>query len=446
MRCATAKRAAVNSLPRFLFPNGTQGGKPTDFGVNNLPYGVFRPAEAVAATARPRVGVALGDRIIDLKALAEFGLLPQTCGLSSSTLNAFMGAGPEAWKEVRHELQNVLLSDENPKNLSSHGAGVLEQAVHAQTDVEMLLPASIGDYTDCYASREHATNVGAMFRDKNNALLPNWLHIPVAYHGRASSVVVSGTDIRRPRGQTVAKGQDAGPPIFGPSKLLDFELEVGCFVGPGNNLGDSISLDKAEDHMFGLVLLNDWSARDIQKWEYVPLGPFLGKNFGTTISPWVVPMAALEPFRVPTPVQDPEPLPYLQQAPGSCLGVDVRLEVALQTSEMDGPETIVRSNLKYMYWAMAQQLTHHSVNGCNLNPGDLIGTGTISGPTEESFGSLLELCWAGSKEVKLKGGAVVRKFLQDGDKVIMRGACEAPDGSRVGFGECSGVIVPALST
>jgi fumarylacetoacetase len=339
-----------------------------------------------------------------------------------------------------------LLSDENPKNLSSYGAGVLELAVHAQADVEMLLPASIGDYTDCYASREHATNVGAMFRDKNNALLPNWLHIPVAYHGRASSVVVSGTDIRRPRGQTVAKGQDAGPPSFGPSKLLDFELEVGCFVGPGNDLGDSISLDKAEDHMFGLVLLNDWSARDIQKWEYVPLGPFLGKNFGTTISPWVVPMAALEPFRVPTPVQDPQPLPYLQQAPGSCLGVDVRLEVALQTSEMDGPETIVRSNLKYMYWAMAQQLTHHSVNGCNLNPGDLIGTGTISGPTEESFGSLLELCWAGSKEVKLKGGAVVRKFLQDGDKVIMRGACEAPDGSRVGFGECSGVIVPALST
>jgi fumarylacetoacetase len=441
MRSAHARRAAVSTLPRFLFPNGAPQGKVTDFGVNNLPYGVFRPSGAKDA----RVGVALGDRVLDLKALVDFGLLPQTCGLSDTTLNGFMGAGPQAWKEVRHELQNVLLADQNPNNLASRGPDVLEQAVHAQADVKMLLPASIGDYTDCYASREHATNVGAMFRDKDNALLPNWLHIPVAYHGRASSVVVSGTEIRRPRGQTVAKGQDAGPPSFGPSKLLDFELEVGCFVGSGTELGDSIPLEKAEDHMFGLVLLNDWSARDIQKWEYVPLGPFLAKNFGTTISPWVVPMAALEPFRVATPVQDPEPLPYLRQTPGSRLGVDVQLEVAIQTAEMDAPETIVRSNLKYMYWAMAQQLTHHSVNGCNLRPGDLIGTGTISGPVEESFGSMLELCWAGTKEIKLNGGAIVRKFLQDGDKVVMRGVCQAPDGSRVGFGECSGVIVPALS-
>lgn len=320
---------------------------------------------------------------------------------------------------------------------------MLADALHARADVDLLMPADIGDYTDFYASREHATNVGMMFRGKDNALMPNWLHIPVGYHGRASSVVVSGTELHRPHGQMVAKGQEQGPPTFGPSKLLDIELEMGCLVGPGNKLGEPIPLGKAEEHIFGLVLLNDWSARDIQKWEYVPLGPFLGKNFGTTISPWVVPLAALEPFRTPTPAQeDPSPLPYLKQKPGSKQGFDISLEVGLQTREMAEPETIVKSNMKYMYWSLAQQLTHHTANGCNMRPGDLFGTGTISGPTEDSFGSMLELTWAGSKEIKLQGGKIIRKFLQDGDKVVLRGVCEAPDGTRVGFGECAGTILP----
>lgn len=439
MRLSAARR----SLPRFLFPEGCPGGAAGDFSLNNLPYGIFKPQGAAEAEAR--VGVALGDRVLDLRALAARGLLPNSCGLSERTLNAFMGSGSEAWKEVRHELQQVLLSDDHPKNLNSLGDDALKELLHKQDAVEMLLPASIGDYTDFYASREHATNVGKMFRPNAEPLLPNWLHIPVGYHGRASSVVVSGTGIRRPRGQTVAKGQDQGPPSFGASKLMDIELEVGCFVGPGNALGEPIPLEKAEEHIFGLVLLNDWSSRDIQKWEYVPLGPFLGKNFGTTISPWVVPLEALKPFRVQTPAQnDPEPLPYIKQTPTSKLGFDVQLEVALQTSEMSAPETIIRSNLKYMYWALAQQLTHHAVNGCNMRPGDLLGTGTISGPTEESFGSLLELTWAGSKEIHLQNGQVIRKFLQDGDKVVMRGFCQNPDGDRIGFGECSGIILPPV--
>lgn len=435
--------AVRRTLPRFLFPNGLSGGKPNDFPISNLPYGVFKSRSTAGSV--PRLGVALGDKVLDLRALAERGLLPQGCGLSASTLNAFIASGPEMWREVRHELQHVLLSDDNPKSLGSKDADVLAEVVHEQGGVDMLMPAEVGDYTDFYASREHATNVGAMFRDPENALLPNWLHMPVGYHGRASSVVVSGTGIRRPCGQTVPKGQDKGPPIFGPSKLLDIELEVGCLVGPGNRLGEPIPFEKAEEHMFGLVLLNDWSARDIQKWEYVPLGPFLAKNFGTTISPWVVPLAALEPFRTATPEQnDPMPLPYIRQPPGSKSGFDVQLEVDLQTKEMQAGETICRSNLKYMYWSLAQQLTHHTVNGCLIRAGDLLGTGTISGPTEDSYGSLLELTWAGKNEVKLQDGKVVRKFLQDGDTVTLRGFCEGPDGSRIGFGECTGTILPAF--
>lgn len=436
MRASAARRM----LPRFIFPDGPPRGRPTDFPITNLPYGVFKPR-----AAQPRLGVALGDKVLDLCALAERSLLPQNCGLDGQTLNAFMGSGPENWHEVRHQLQDVLLSDSHPKSLKHVGADVLEAVVHEQAEVELCLPADIGDYTDFYASREHATNVGVMFRGKDNALMPNWLHLPVGYHGRASSVVVSGTGIRRPCGQMVEKGQEQGPPSFGPSRLVDIELEVGCFVGPGNQLGEPISLANAEDHIFGLVLLNDWSARDLQKWEYVPLGPFLGKNFGTTISPWVVPLAALEPFRVPTPTQDPVPLPYLRQEPGARQGFDIALEVGLQAPEMVEPEVVSRSNLKYMYWSLAQQLTHHTVNGCNMRPGDLLGTGTISGPTEDSYGSLLELTWGGSKEIKLQGGTVVRKFLNDGDRVVIRGACVAPDGTRVGFGACSGEILPARS-
>jgi len=412
----------------------------TDFPLSNLPYGVFKPKNGEA-----RIGVALGDKVIDLRALSKDGLLPQ-CGLDEATLNTFMGSGSQTWREVREELQKVLLSDESSKNIGTvKGGTLLQSAVFEQKDVEMLLPAHIGDYTDFYASREHATNVGTMFRSKDNPLLPNWLHIPVGYHGRASSVVASGTPLRRPRGQMVAKDTPDGPPTFGPSKLLDIELEMGAFVGKGNALGEPITLDNADEHIFGLVLLNDWSARDIQKWEYVPLGPFLGKNFGSTISPWVVPLDALKNARVETPAQDaPKPLPYLQQGPGAKHGFDIELEVLLQTAEMDAPESVINSNIKYMYWSLAQQLTHHTVNGCPMRPGDLLGTGTISGPTENSFGSFLETTWGGQKEMSLKGGAIKRKFLQDGDRVIMRGVCRGPDGERIGFGDCDGVILPAI--
>mmetsp|Transcript_113198 Transcript_113198/g.330855 ORF Transcript_113198/g.330855 Transcript_113198/m.330855 type:complete len:436 (+) Transcript_113198:59-1366(+) len=434
MRSSTVRRA----LPRFLFPDGVPAGAAADFQLNNLPYGVFKPNGGDA-----RVGVALGDKVLDLRALVARGLLPQNCGLSESTLNSFMASGSQAWHEVRHELQQTLLSDDSQKNLSSRN-DVLQEAVHSQDAVEMLLPADIGDYTDFYASREHATNVGKMFRPHMAPLLPNWLHLPVGYHGRASSVVVSGTGIRRPRGQNIPKGQDGPPPSFGPEKLLDIELEMACFLGPGNAMGDPIPLEKAEDHIFGVVLMNDWSARGIQKWEMVPLGPFLGKNFGTTISPWVVPLAALEPFRTATPPQDnPEPLPYLKQSAGSKQAFDIKLEVDMQTQEMSAPETIIRSNLKYMYWSLAQQLAHHTINGCSMRPGDLLGTGTISGTDEGSYGSLLELIWAGEKEIKLDGGKVVRKFLEDGDKIVIRGSCENSDGTRLGFGECAGVILPA---
>merc|ERR1712232_465967 len=317
-------------------------------------------------------------------------------------------------------------------------------AVHSQDSVQMVLPAHIGDYTDFYASREHATNLGKMFRPHLPPLLPNWLHIPVGYHGRASSVVVSGTDFRRPNGQILPQGQDGPPPMYGPENRLDIELEMGVFVGPGNALGEPISLDKAEENIFGMVLLNDWSAGGIQKWEMVPLGPFLGKNFCTTISPWVVPLEALAPFRTETPSQvEPELLPYIKQAPGSKQAFDIKLEVEMQTSDMSGPETIIRSNLKHMYYSFAQQLAHHTINGCPMRPGDLLGTGTISGKEEGSYGSLLELIWAGEKEVKLKNGEITRKFLKDGDRINLKGVCENADGLRLGFGECTGKVLPA---
>mmetsp|Transcript_107501 Transcript_107501/g.335152 ORF Transcript_107501/g.335152 Transcript_107501/m.335152 type:complete len:436 (-) Transcript_107501:337-1644(-) len=433
MRASTIRRA----LPKFLFPNGAPAGAAADFQLNNLPYGVFRPKGGDA-----RIGVAVGDKVLDLRAASAKGLLPSGCGLSESTLNAFMGSGSQAWQEVRHELQEVLLKDDHAGNLS--GRGAVEEAIHEQSAVEMLLPAQIGDYTDFFASREHAENCGRMFRPGAEPLQPNWLHLPVGYHGRASTIVVSGTDVRRPRGQIVANDRPTEP-SFGPEPRLDIELEMGCFVGPANRLGEPIKLQDAEEHLFGVVLLNDWSGRGIQRWEYVPLGPFLGKSFASTISPWVVPLAALEPFRTATPSQEePTPLPYLRQAPGSKQGIDIQLEVDLQTQEMAAPETIIRSNLKYMYWSLAQQLTHHTVNGCRMNPGDMFGTGTISGPEPGMLGSLLELSWSGKNDILLEGGRVKRKFLQDGDTVIMRAFCEAPDGSRVGFGECSGTILPAL--
>ncbi len=406
----------------------------SDFSIHNLPYGVFRPSPG----APPRVGVAIGDFVLDCSVLVEAGLLvveevQAAQPFRKPSLNAFMSLGRPVWQAVRQQLQELLaaetatLRDNEP---------VREAALHRLDQVEMLLPATIGDYTDFYSSREHATNVGTMFRGKDNALQPNWLHLPVGYHGRASSVVVSGIDIRRPCGQT-KPGDD--PPQYGPSRLLDIELEMGFFVGPGNRLGEPIPVADAEEHIFGLVLVNDWSARDIQKWEYVPLGPFLGKNFATTVSPWVVTLEALAPFRVPGPTQEPAPLPYLQHPhPGA---FDIQLEVGLQTPEMDAPHPICRSNFKHLYWSMAQQLAHHTVSGCNMRSGDLLASGTISGPTEDSYGSLLELTWRGSKPIVLPTGET-RTFLQDGDTVVMKGYAQG-DGYRVGFGEARGRILPA---
>ena len=406
------------------------------FPIQNLPYGVFRPG----ADAAPRVGIAIGDQIVDLAALAEEGRFNHDALSASShpfradTLNPFMALGRPVWRAARARVHHLLKSDTATLR---DDPDLRSRVVHAQDDVTMLLPVEVGDYTDFYSSREHATNIGTMFRGPENALKPNWLHLPVGYHGRASSVVVSGTPIHRPCGQR--KPDENAPPTYGPSQLLDFELEMGFFVGTGNALGTPIQAKDAESHIFGLSLVNDWSARDIQKWEYVPLGPFLGKSFATTVSPWVVPLDALESFRTDGPEQDPEPLPYLQ--PNDRANFDIELEVQLQTPEMDAPHTICQTNFNYMYWSMRQQLAHHTVNGCNTRPGDLMASGTISGPTEDSYGSMLELAWRGTKPVQLPDGSE-RSFLQDGDRVIMRGWAQG-DGFRIGLGATEGVVHPA---
>jgi fumarylacetoacetase len=401
----------------------------SDFPIQNLPYGIFSTKE----NPTPRVGTRLGDFVVDLAFLDEQNLFDQQYGFfADASLNRFMSAGRETWGKIRQRLTKLL---------SAGGDTVWEEAMRVRAlipveNVHMHLPVVIGDYTDFYASREHATNVGSMFRGKENALMPNWLHLPVGYHGRASSVVVSSTDVIRPRGQV--KPKDA-PPEFIPTRQLDFELEMGFFVGKGNTLGEPISIENAREHIFGMVLLNDWSARDIQAWEYQPLGPFLAKNFATSISPWVVTMDALEPFRVRGPKQDPAPLPYLKS--DSANGIDIALEVTLQSARMDSPQTISRSNMKHLYWGMAQMLAHHTVTGCNMQTGDLCGTGTISGPTEDSYGSMLELTWRGEKPIRLSNGET-RTFLQDGDIVTMTGYCQG-NGYRVGFGEVAGKILPA---
>jgi fumarylacetoacetase len=402
------------------------------FSIHNLPYGVFRPREGGPA----RVGVAIGDWVLDLAAVDEAGLLdsPRLAGrayFDRPALNAFMAAGRETWREARATIQQLLAAETAVLRDDAELGG---RVLRPMTAVEMLLPADVGDYTDFYSSREHATNVGIMFRGRDNALMPNWLHLPVAYHGRASSIVASGTPVRRPSGQT--KADAAAAPAFGPSRLLDFELEMGFFVGPGNELGRPVSVAQAADHIFGLVLVNDWSARDIQKWEYQPLGPFLAKNFATTISPWVVTLEALEPFRCPGPVQEPQPLPYLQS--DGPWAYDIHLEVGLQTAQMTGPQVISRSNFRHLYWNMRQQLAHHTVTGCNLRPGDLLASGTISGPTPDSWGSLLELAWRGERPLTLESGEK-RTFLQDGDTVVLTGWCQG-EGYRVGFGEARGII------
>jgi fumarylacetoacetase len=404
------------------------------FPIQNLPYGVFQRG----ARGNPRIGVAIGNHILDLGILEEKGLLAgpelRRGVFSWPTLNVFLSLGCPAWQEARSIISRLLRADEPTLR---DDVSLREHALVPMAEVEMLLPVDIGDYTDFYSSREHATNVGTMLRGPDNALMPNWLHLPVAYHGRASSVVISGTKVHRPKGQ--AKPADAPAPIFGPSRSLDFELEMGVFTGSGNDLGRPIPVAEAADHIFGLALVNDWSARDIQAWEYVPLGPFLAKNFATSISPWVVPLEALEPFRTAGPKQDPMPLPYLRSI--GDWGLDIHLEVYLHGDQMDRPHRVCASNSKYLYWNICQQLAHHTVNGCNLRPGDLLATGTISGPTPDSFGSMLELAWRGTKPIPLPNGET-RTFLQDGDRVTMTGWCQG-DGYRVGFGEVTGQILPA---
>jgi len=403
------------------------------FPIQNLPFGIF----STTADPRPRAGVAIGELVLDLAALEEAGLLTVAPAGSRvfdrDTLNAFIALGRPLWTHARSRVGELLSEDHADLR---DNAGLRARALVPMREARMHLPVAIGGYTDFYSSKEHATNVGSMFRDPKNALLPNWRHLPVAYNGRASSVVVSGTPIRRPRGQL--KMPDAEEPIFGPTRKLDFELETAFIVGEGNALGEPIAVDDAERHIFGLVLMNDWSARDIQQWEYVPLGPFNAKTFATSVSPWIVTLDALAPFRVAGPVQDPHPLPYLVQTGAG--GLDLQLEVALASSG-GTRATISRTNARHLYWSMAQQLAHHTVSGCNTRVGDLMGSGTISGSTPDSFGSLLELAWNGTRPLALRGGAM-RSFLEDGDEVIMTGWCQG-DGYRVGFGEVRGEILPS---
>ncbi len=404
----------------------------SDFPIQNLPFGVFKTSSLTA-----RVGVRIGEHVLDLKTLHVLGYLDNLAfdatDFDTDALNHLMAKGKQATRELRNRISYLLdaANDELQKN--THHA---EQVLIPNKSVIMLMPVKIGDYTDFYSSREHATNVGTMFRDPNNALLPNWLWIPVGYHGRASSVILSGQNIHRPKGQI--KPDPEKDPIYAPCRNLDFELETAFITYDGKPLGDSISPNEAEDFIFGMVLFNDWSARDIQTWEYVPLGPFLSKNFASSISAWVVTLDALQAHKVAGPEQHPEVLSYLEFEGEK--SYDINLEVLIQPE--NGTENLIcESNFKYMYWNMAQQLAHHTVNGCNVRCGDLMGSGTISGPTPNSYGSMLELAWKGTKPLQMNDGTE-RKFIQDNDTVIMRGHCES-NGVRIGFGEVAAKILPA---
>ena len=393
----------------------------SDFPLENLPFGVFR------AGRQTHIGVAIGDRILDLAACFTDGLLQEEA-VTHATLNELASRGRDATRALRERVTE-LLADGAPER---HRAA---RNLVPRREAEMLLPFSIRDYTDFYASIHHATNVGSMFRP-DNPLLPNYKYVPIGYHGRASSIVVSGTSFVRPSGQT--RDDATQPPAFGPSKRIDYEMEIGAFIGKGNRLGEPVSADMAEEHIFGLCIVNDWSARDIQTWEYQPLGPFLAKSFATSVSPWVVTLDALEPFRVPAFPRaegDPEPLPYLQPAG---MGIDLNVEVAIRSAKMDKPQRVSRGNFRDMYWTLAQLVAHHTSNGCNLSSGDLLASGTVSGETKESRGSLLELAWRGTEPLELPSGET-RTFLEDGDEVVMRAWCEK-DGLRVGFGECRGTV------
>ena len=412
------------------------------FPIQNLPFGVYRRR---GSGERPRVGVAIGDRVLDVIACrraAFFSAAAEVC--DGPNLNRLLAAGRETWTALRFELSRIL-QDGSPRARDMRERE--RDFLLPMSEAELLLPAEIGDYTDFYASVHHATNVGRMFRP-DDPLLPNYKHVPIGYHGRASSIVASGMPVRRPNGQTKAPTAEA--PSFGPSRMLDYELEVGALIGPGNRLGDPIGIADAEDHLFGVVLVNDWSARDIQGWEYQPLGPFLAKNFATSISPWVVTLDALTPYRVPAaprPEGDPAPLPYLADAGNLARGgIDLTLEVWLRTAaaRARGEEgtLLSRGNFAGMYWTLGQMLAHHASNGCNLRPGDLIASGTVSGPERESRGCLLELTSRGAEPLSLPGGET-RKFLEDGDEVILRGYCGGHGAVRIGLGECRGLVEPA---
>ncbi|WP_299322809.1 fumarylacetoacetase [uncultured Maribacter sp.] len=397
----------------------------SDFSIYNLPFGIF----SVNGDA-PKAGMAIGEQIIDLAAISELGLITVDASyFRQKTLNEFISLGKKITNKVRLDIQELLISENS--SLKNH-----PEVFVSQQDAKMHLPVHVGDYTDFYSSIEHATNVGKMFRDPENALLPNWRHIPVGYHGRASSIVVSGTNIHRPMGQV--KTNDMEVPVFKASGNLDFELEMGFVVGKSTELGERVSTKDADEHIFGLVLFNDWSARDIQKWEYVPLGPFLGKSFASSMSPWIVTLEALEPFKVQGPEQKPEVLSYL--AYEGERNYDIQLEVGM-CSPTSEETTISKSNFKFMYWNMMQQLAHHTVNGCNINVGDVMASGTISGKDESSYGSLLEISWGGKKPFELKDGSK-RTFIEDNDTVAMRGFAEK-DGKRVGFGQVTGTILPS---
>ncbi len=401
----------------------------SDFPLQNLPYGVFQPHGEHA-----RVGVAIGTEVLDLAALEAAGLLPTGAQnvFGQTSLNAFIALGRPVWQQVRARLQQLLSAD--CAELRDNAA-LRAKAFYPQASVAMLLPIEVPGYTDFYSSKEHAYNVGCMFRDPKNALMQNWSELPVGYNGRASSVVVSGTDLVRPSGQIKLPNEER--PVFSACRKLDFELETGFIVGKATALGEPIAIEEAENHIFGMVLLNDWSARDIQQWEYVPLGPFNSKTFGTSISPWVVTLEALEPFRCASPVQEPQPLTYLRE--NTANNYDINLQVAIATA---GSETVIsNTNFTYRYWSMMQQLTHHTIAGCNVRVGDLMGSGTISGPEKDSRGSLLELTWNTTEPLTLVNGEQ-RGFLEDGDTLIMRGHCQK-DGLRIGFGEVRGTVLPA---
>lgn len=423
---------SMSANSNHVLTSWVQVPKDSDFSIYNLPFGIFQTKRLSA-----RAGIAIGDKIVDLSVLHDEGFFVDITQLPNDIftrehLNDFIALGKPVTKKVRERVRDLLLeSNEKLRDHQSRGKAFVNRK-----EAQMLMPVRIGDYTDFYSSLEHASNVGKMFRDPENALLPNWKHLPVGYHGRASSIIPSGVPIYRPKGQFKDPGMEV--PEFGPSRRLDIELELAFIVGKQTKMGDSVSTAEAEDHIFGFVLFNDWSARDIQAWEYVPLGPFLGKNFASSISPWIVTLEALEPFRTKGPEQDTPVLPYLKSSKDHSF--DIQLEVHIQP---DGakPSKICSSNFKYMYWNIAQQLSHHTVNGCNLNVGDLLASGTISGPTEDSFGSMLELSWKGTKPVQLEGG-LERKFIEDGDTVIMKGFSRI-EGVRIGFGEVETKVLPA---